>query len=699
MAEIKILNNEIVSVSTGKLGVGTTSPGNLLHIRSGASGFGGTYDVRNKSIVEANGEAYYATYVPDNSFSGIRFFNTSGLRGFIDYYHGTQGDALVYSATNHHRFLTNGVERVRLIQNGYVGIGTTSPSEKLHVSGSILANSSGIAGTVMLGSTSNSVFADSSGNLKLWQNWSSSSRAIVASAGAVTVIGDTNDNDSATAHIFTVQEGDIAGGNTRMVVTKSGNVGIGTTSPTQSKLVVAGDISIPRNNSLVFLESITGTFRAKITSQNTFPTFNGLEFYTGNDGSTPKMTISDTGNVGIGTTSPSRTLSVETTDTATYDATVNASEISVSRKNTSNTAGQVAAISLNATGWSGSTTGVVVLNAIQRQGNYSNADFAIQNRVGGSFEETFRITAYGNVGIGTDSPGSKLHVGTYGLAGNYVDSSTLPTTPANHLITLSPPSTAGYYGGGIAWSEGTNVAASINAYDAGSGGALGLVFSTGNNTTLSESFRIATDGNVGIGTTDPGAKLDLSSSSGIVFRVNPNNTAKKWYIDTTNPDKFKKESNMILSADTANTHTNTHISLEVDGSVKMRVQHDGKVGIGTTSPAYALDVSGTIRATGDVIAYSDARVKENVETIPNALDKVKSMRGVGYNKIGEQKRSVGVIAQELLEVLPEAVHQDKSGMYSVAYGNIVGVLVEAIKELEERVELLEEKIKQNGITE
>ena len=116
------------------------------------------------------------------------------------------------------------------------------------------------------------------------------------------------------------------------------------------------------------------------------------------------------------------------------------------------------------------------------------------------------------------------------------------------------------------------------------------------------------------------------------------------------------------------------------------------VGISTTNPSYALDVTGTIRATGNVIAYSDARVKENVETIPNALNKVNAMRGVGYNKIGEEERSVGVIAQELLEVLPEAVHQDEQGMYSVAYGNITGVLIEAIKELTKEVDELKKII-------
>jgi hypothetical protein len=117
------------------------------------------------------------------------------------------------------------------------------------------------------------------------------------------------------------------------------------------------------------------------------------------------------------------------------------------------------------------------------------------------------------------------------------------------------------------------------------------------------------------------------------------------------------------------------------------------VGVRKTNPSYALDVNGTIRATGNVIAYSDARVKENVETIPNALDKVKSMRGVGYNKIGEEKRSIGVIAQEMLEVMPEVVSQDEQGMYSVAYGNLVGVLIEAVKEQQQQIDELKKQIK------
>ena len=94
------------------------------------------------------------------------------------------------------------------------------------------------------------------------------------------------------------------------------------------------------------------------------------------------------------------------------------------------------------------------------------------------------------------------------------------------------------------------------------------------------------------------------------------------------------------------------------------------------------NLAGSFTATGNVTAFSDERLKENVQTIEGALDKVAQMRGVTYNyksELNDGQRGTGVIAQEMQQVMPEAVEE---GEYlSVAYGNLVGVLIEAVKEL------------------
>lgn len=93
--------------------------------------------------------------------------------------------------------------------------------------------------------------------------------------------------------------------------------------------------------------------------------------------------------------------------------------------------------------------------------------------------------------------------------------------------------------------------------------------------------------------------------------------------------------------------------------------------------------SGTITAGGDIIAFSDARLKDNVEPLDGS--KVFEMRGVSFTKDG--KESSGVIAQEIQKVAPELVHDD--GEYlGVAYGNLVGYLIEAVKELKAEIEEL-----------
>jgi hypothetical protein len=104
--------------------------------------------------------------------------------------------------------------------------------------------------------------------------------------------------------------------------------------------------------------------------------------------------------------------------------------------------------------------------------------------------------------------------------------------------------------------------------------------------------------------------------------------------------------------------------------------------------------TGELTADGNITAFSDARLKENVVTIDSALDKVSQMRGVYYNRIDDETktRNVGVIAQEIEKLLPEVVHNNTDDIKSVAYGNIIAVLIEAIKELNEEVKALRSKV-------
>ena len=101
-------------------------------------------------------------------------------------------------------------------------------------------------------------------------------------------------------------------------------------------------------------------------------------------------------------------------------------------------------------------------------------------------------------------------------------------------------------------------------------------------------------------------------------------------------------------------------------------------------------------ASGNITAYSDRRIKDNIETIDSALERVMGMRGVFYTRkdLPEKGRQTGVIAQEMQEQLPEAVVEDSEGRLSVSYGNVIGTLIEAIKTQQEQIEDLKQTIEE-----
>ncbi len=165
-----------------------------------------------------------------------------------------------------------------------------------------------------------------------------------------------------------------------------------------------------------------------------------------------------------------------------------------------------------------------------------------------------------------------------------------------------------------------------------------------------------------------------------------------------------------------------------DGVQVLFVADGGNVAIGNITPAYTLDVAGTVHAAsavlsgsatfsgtvnvasvlgqtatfsgnvsvgnlysvGDVVAQSDLRLKTDLQVIDRAAERVQQLRGYTFTKDG--RRGTGVVAQEVQRVLPEAVHEDADGTLSVAYGNMAGLLIEALRDLTARVERLEGEI-------
>ena len=145
------------------------------------------------------------------------------------------------------------------------------------------------------------------------------------------------------------------------------------------------------------------------------------------------------------------------------------------------------------------------------------------------------------------------------------------------------------------------------------------------------------------------------------------------------------------------TRNSGSVTVDLDGRYSQtdtNTTYTAGNGLTLTGTEFSMSGSytGTFTASGDVCAYSDVRLKNNIFTIDNALEKVSKLRGVIYEK--DSKESIGVIAQEVEEVIPEVVNTDSDGIKSVAYGNMVGLLIEAIKELTEQNRQMAEEIKQ-----
>ena len=197
-----------------------------------------------------------------------------------------------------------------------------------------------------------------------------------------------------------------------------------------------------------------------------------------------------------------------------------------------------------------------------------------------------------------------------------------------------------------------------------------------------------------------GSQFEFRPDGSIVSRGNI--SAPSGSIDTVNSGTVNVSgklniNNVVTSIGLAPNRWLMHTS-QTDTSKRLMFAPQSADGAGDWSHQFELNPNGNLTVPGvvisnDIVSSSDSRLKSNVQKIKGALDKLKHINGYTFDKQGAPARTTGVIAQEVQCVLPEAVHTKEDGYLSVAYGNMAGMIIEAIKDLDAKVRDLEREVK------
>ena len=528
--------------ATGNVGIGTTSPASKFHI--------------------AGADAWLTLQRTSGTTNIIDFTDASSNR--IGYVGAISSNITISAAAgNSIIFAPNNAEAARITSTGAVGIGTSSPSQKLHVEGSI---------ALAYGSS------------------------LHAANATYTTLLETGYNGSSDFVSLYTAGNNAANATAKITMLANGNCGIGTSSPAQ-KLDVRGSSGtiIQAKDSASYCGLVidsgaasTPFTRLSVNAVGKFETgyFNNLYYLnnnTGVDDTGAAMVITSAGNVGIGTTAPNAKLNVFGA-VGSGSVTVQEDLLHIGGNELGGVGGYAG---IRLAGTSSSSYGVYIRGVkTLAYGNYWNdaLTFSVtRTNTETTIDEVMRITSDGNVGIGTTSPGEKLEVnGNINLSSNggYFLNGALTLFPYLNDTYIRPYTSSG----------------SVNFQ----------------NYSGSSTLTITSGGNVGIGTTSPSGKLHVYGGSFITdldatYHQGILNELVSIYVSRTKFGRWNTSSNLEIYYDIAGTeearitrnYSGATLKFNRAGTTDMIINGSGNVGIGTTSPLEKLHVAGN-EILGDV---------------------------------------------------------------------------------------------------
>lgn len=553
-------------------------------------------------------------------------------------------------------FSAAGAEAVRIDSSGFVGIGTSSPTERLHVQG--LAK---VSSNVEVGG-------------ELWVSNNANVNGILYALGpGLSVSGSMDVFESATVHTNLTVSGTttLHGSNEALggftihgIVNTLSNVNVG------NDLTVSGDIAVSSN------VDVTGsvTIGGNLTVSGTTTTIN-----TQNLAVSDAIVVLNKDQVGVPASFLQSGIEVERGSESNYFFLFSESDDTF-RIGMSNSMQPVATREDNPT------------NLRVPYWDSTNSRFATSGSA--------LTMSNNNFGVGIASPQYPLDVrGTSHIPVHMVGSNNTAimmgmanaATYANGLTRVGDVFLVGYSNGGT----GTDNA--------------GLVL--GPRSTTAKGIRIDANGFVGIGTSNPDSLFTVYTATAGTIKLRGNSNAVNYNISNATGGSLDiglaynngDYSTSAIQNDVTirNTVASGRIHLQ-NGltSAALTIGSNNYVGIGTNVPSYPLHVVGSsnstsIYASHDIVGWSDKRVKGDLRVIGDALDKVQKINGYTFirtDDADQTARYAGVVAQEVKEVLPEVVREGADGFLSVAYGNMVSLLIEAIKELKSEKDALQQEV-------